>query len=327
MNRSFGFGSDSRRLEPFPPGGVNVASKNPSISIVIVSHNSGHILGECLGRLPDTAEVIVVDNASSDNSVSVAEGYPVRVISLTENVGYGRGCNLGAQAASGDFVLFMNPDVRFEPGSIAKLAEAAEHYPDAAAFAPRLVKPDGSIVFQDSSLLCPPPHNKSKPKHCPAGDCCVEAMSGAAMFWRREAFLGLGGFDERIFLYFEDDDLCRRLRKAGWSLVYVHGALGRHEHGKSTRSKKGGTYFRSFHWAVSKAYVTRKHGVTFRLPVEWLKSVIRGGLAALRFNSERRERYFGLAAGYWTVMTSGNRDSGLQMEPANTTQESHPVRQ
>ena len=86
-------------------------------------------------------------------------------------------------------------------------------------------------------------------------------------------------------------------------------------------------YFRSFHWAVSKAYVTRKHGVTFRPPVEWLKSIIRGSLAALRFNSERRERYFGLAAGYWTVMTSPNRDGALQIEPANTTQESHPVRQ
>jgi len=318
--------ADSRRLEPFPPGGVKVASKIPSFSIVIVSHNSGHILGECLGRLPDTAEVIVVDNASSDDSVTVAEGYPVRVISLTENVGYGRGCNLGAQAATGDFVLFMNPDVRFEPGSIPKLVEAAEHYPGAAAFAPRLVKPDGSIVFQDSSLLCPPPHNKSKPKHHPAGDCCVEAMSGAAMFWRREAFLGLGGFDERIFLFFEDDDLCRRLRKAGWSLVYVHGALGRHEHGKSTRSKKGGTYFRSFHWAVSKAYVTRKHGVTFHPAMQWLKSILRGSLATLRF-SQRRERYFGLAAGYWTVMTSGNLDKGLQMEPSNTTREKHPVRQ
>ena len=278
--------------------------ENQSLSIVIVSYNSGHILGECLARLPDSAEVIVVDNASSDDSARVAGNYPVRVLSLQQNLGYGRGCNMGAQAASGDFILFMNPDVRFEPGAFAKLAEAAERYPDAAAFAPRLMKPDGSIVFQDLSILCPPPHNKSKPKHRPAGDCCVESMSGAAMFWRKEAFLGLGGFDERIFLYFEDDEICRRLRKAGWSLVYVHGALGRHEHGKSTRSQKGGIYFRSFHWAVSKAYVTRKHGVTFRPPMEWLKSVIRGGLAALRFNSERRERYFGLAAGYWSVMTS-----------------------
>ena len=300
--------------------------KDPAISIVIVSHNSGHILGECLGRLPDSVEVIVVDNASSDNSVRVAGSYPVRLLTLPQNVGYGCACNRGAEAASGDFIFFMNPDVRLEFGSIARLAEAAEHYPGAAAFAPRLLKPDGNIVFQDSSILCPPPHNKSKPKHRPAGDCCVESMSGAAMFCRREAFLGLGGFDERIFLYYEDDDLCRRLRKAGWSLVYVHGALGRHEHGMSTRSKKGGTYFRSFHWAVSKAYVTRKHGVLFHPPVEWLKSVIRGGLAALRFNSERRERHFGLAAGYWTVMTAGKHDGARRTERANAPPESHPVR-
>ena len=301
--------------------------KNPAISIVIVSYNSGHILGECLGRLPDAAEVIVVDNASSDDSICVAEAHSVRLISLPENVGYGRACNLGAEAASGEFVLFMNPDVRFEKGSIARLAEAAELYPGAAAFAPRLVKPDGGIVYQDSSILCPPPHNKSKPRHIPAGDCCVEAMSGAAMLCRREAFLGLGGFDERIFLYYEDDDLCRRLRKAGWSLVYVHGALGRHEHGKSTRSKKGGTYVRSLHWAVSKSYVTRKHGVAFHPAMEWFKSLLRGSLATLRFKSERRERYFGLAAGYWSVLTSGDRDGVSQVGRANPTEESRPVRQ
>jgi N-acetylglucosaminyl-diphospho-decaprenol L-rhamnosyltransferase len=306
---------------------VKVTAENPAISIVIVSYNSGHILGECLGRLPDTAEVIVVDNASSDDSIRVAGNYPVRLLTLPQNVGYGPACNVGARGASGDFVLFLNPDVRLEAGSIAKLAEAAEQYPGAAAFAPRLLKPDGSIVFQDSSILCPPPHNKSKPKHVPAGDCCVESMSGAAMFCRKKAFLGLGGFDERIFLYYEDDDLCRRLRKGGWSLVYVHGALGRHEHGKSTRDKKGGIYFRSFHWAVSKSYVTRKHGVAFHPAVEWFKSILRGSLAAVRFNSARRERYFGLAGGYWTVMAGGGRKEDAGAGRANSTRESHPVRQ
>ncbi len=299
--------------------------KDPAISIVIVSYNSGHILDECLGRLPDASEIIVVDNASSDDSVNVAKRYPARLLSAPQNVGFGRACNLGAHEASGDFILFMNPDVRFEPGSIGKLAEAAERYPSAALFAPRLFKPDGSVVFQDSSILCPPPHNKSKPKHIPAADCCVEAMSGAAMFCRREAFQALGGFDERIFLYFEDDDLCRRLRKSGGSIVYVHDAVGRHEHGKSTRSKKGGIYFRSFHWAVSKAYVTRKHGVTLHPPVEWFKSIVRGSLAALRFNFERRERYFGLAGGYWAVMTSGDGDETSGMQPENPAQESPPV--
>jgi N-acetylglucosaminyl-diphospho-decaprenol L-rhamnosyltransferase len=303
-----------------------VTTENPSISIVIVSYNSGHILGECLDRLPDSAEVIVVDNASSDDSVRVAGNYPVLLLTLPQNAGYGPACNVGAREASGDFVLFLNPDVCLDAGSITKLAEAAEQYPCAAAFAPRLLKPDGSIVFQDSSILCQPPHNKSKPKHFPVGDCCVESMSGAAMFWRKEVFLRLGGFDERIFLYFEDDDICRRLRKAGWSIVYVHGAVGRHEHGKSTRIKKGGMYSRSFHWAVSKSYITRKHGVSFHTPMEWFKSILRGSLATLRFNSQRRERYFGLAAGYWTVMMPGKRNRASQTERANASQESHPAR-
>jgi GT2 family glycosyltransferase len=127
-------------------------------------------------------------------------------------------------------------------------------------------------------------------------------LLGAALFCRRALFLELGGFDERIFLYFEDDDLCRRIRNAGWSLVHAHDAVARHGQGNSTRPKAGLTHFSSFHWAVSKSYVTRKHGVPFNPAVEWSKAIMRGCLAALRFNSARRERYFGLAAGYLSVL-------------------------
>ncbi len=290
------------------------------LSIVIVSHDSGHILGGCLSQLPSAAEIIVVDNASSDNSRSVARSCDAQLISLGENVGYGRACNIGVRAASRELVLIMNPDVRLEPDAIAKLTEAADLYPEAAAFTPRLIEPNGEVVFHDASVLGGAPRKKRKDKSAPTGDCSVEIISGAAMLCRRDVFLNVGGFDERIFLYYEDDDLCFRLRKAGWSLVYVNAATGRHDHGKSTRNGRAATFFRSFHWAVSKAYVTRKHGVPFHPRIEWFKATLRGCFAALRRNSTRRERYFGLAAGYrWAIIRSA-------LETYDMEREKEPIR-
>jgi len=227
-----------------------MSTENQRISIVIVSYNSGHILGDCLQQLPANAEIIVVDNASSDDSGAIASEHNARVISLPENVGYGCGCNVGARASSGEFILFLNPDVRFEPDAITKLIDAANRYRSAAALTPRLIEADGSIFFRDSSIISPAPHNSNKPKWSLGGDCSVDTLSGAAMFCRRDAFLSVGGFDEKIFLYYEDDDICRRLREAGWSLVYVYDAVAGHEHGTSTRPKKGSEFFRSFHWAI-----------------------------------------------------------------------------
>jgi N-acetylglucosaminyl-diphospho-decaprenol L-rhamnosyltransferase len=291
-----------------------------TVSIVIVSHDSGHILGDCLGHLPSAAEIIVVDNASSDDARSVARSHDAQLIGLSENVGYGRACNIGVRAASRELVLIMNPDVRLEADAIAKLTEAAECYPQAAAFTPRLIEPNGKVVFHDASVLGGAPRKTRKYKSSPKGDCGVEIISGAAMLCRRDIFLSVGGFDERIFLYYEDDDLCFRLRKAGWSLVYVNAATGRHEHGKSTRSKRGATFFRSFHWAVSKEYVTRKHGIPFHPHREWFKATFRGCLAVLRRNSTRRERYFGLAAGFrWAIIKKA-------LETYDTERAKDPVR-
>jgi N-acetylglucosaminyl-diphospho-decaprenol L-rhamnosyltransferase len=285
------------------PGGV---------SLVIVSHESGHVLGDCLSCAPADCEIIVADNGSADDSVNIARRCGARVLRVGENAGYARASNLGAAAASGEFVLFLNPDVRLERGAITALVAAARRYPGAAAFAPQLVNPDGTVFYRDYSLLCSAPRNKSTPKRPPVGDCSVEMLIGAALMCRRQAFIAIGGFDERIFLYYEDDDICRRLRQAGWSLVHVHDAVVRHEGGKSTRPGCAGTYFRSFHWAVSKTYVSRKHGVPLNPALEWRKAIVRGWMAALRGNLERRERYFGLASGYKAVMQSG----AAWMQPA-----------
>jgi N-acetylglucosaminyl-diphospho-decaprenol L-rhamnosyltransferase len=296
-------------------------SQSLTVSVVIVSYNSGHVLAECLSCLPKMVEIIVVDNNSADDSVDIARDHGATAISLPENVGFGPACNLGARTASGAFVFFVNPDVKLDSGAIEELSSAAMRYPNAGVLAPRIVHADGSTFCKDFSILCSPPANVSRPRRTPSGDCSVEMLLGAALFCRRDLFLELGGFDERIFLYFEDDDLCRRIRNAGWSLVHAHDAVARHGQGNSTRPKAGLTRFASFHWAVSKSYVARKHGAPFNPAVERRKAIMRGCLAALRFNPARRERYFGLAAGYTAVLNgalSGEKHHAVSSSPVKT---------
>lgn len=279
------------------------------VSAVIVSYNSGHALAGCLGGVSGVREVIVVDNNSADDSVEVARACGARVLSLRENVGFGRACNAGARIASGEFVLFVNPDAVATAEAVEALVAAADRYPEAGAFGPRIVHADGSTFSRCDSLISAPVPGASGRKRAFTGDCPVDMLLGAALFCRREVFLSLGGFDENIFLYYEDDDLCCRMRQAGWSLMHVHESIVQHGQGASCGHKPGLMYFSSFHWAVSKAYVARKHGVRLSPAKECLKSLLRGVLAALRFSTPRRERYFGLAAGYMSVLRSRRRDN------------------
>ena len=184
------------------------------ITAIVVAFDSAHALPDCLGALArERAPVIVVDNASSDSSAELAERLGVRVIRNARNEGYGRANNSGARAAESDFLLIVNPDIALEPGAVAALLAAAERYPDAGLLAPRIVEADGRFFFQPRSLLSPYLKNPGGRLALPEGDACAPYLSGACFMIRRALFLRLGGFDENIFLFYEDDDLCRRDRR------------------------------------------------------------------------------------------------------------------
>ncbi len=102
-----------------------------------------------------------------------------------------------------------------QPGAADALLAAAEAYPDAGLFAPRIVEPDGRFFFQPRSLLAPYLTNPGGKLHPPEADACAPFLSGACLMVRRDLFLALGGFDPNIFLFYEDDDLCRRIADGG----------------------------------------------------------------------------------------------------------------
>jgi N-acetylglucosaminyl-diphospho-decaprenol L-rhamnosyltransferase len=163
--------------------------------------------------------------------------------------------------------------------------------------APRIVEPDGRFFFQPRSLLSPYLPNPRGRLVLPEGDCCAPFLSGACFLIRRGLFLRLGGFDPGIFLFYEDDDLCRRVAEAGHALVHVHGAVARHARGSSSAPQPGRIFQSRWHQAWSRAYVSRKYGLPNPAPGMVLVNALKTLPALLSLRRGLVERHAGSAAG------------------------------
>jgi GT2 family glycosyltransferase len=212
-----------------------------TVAVLIVNYNGGALLRTCLQALAaqdrPADRVIVVDNASDDDSLQLAEPLlrDVELIRLSTNVGFARGNNIAAAAANGfDALALLNPDAFAEPGWLKALVDAAEREPHYSSFASRLVfaaQPDrldgAGDTYHVAGRAWRNGHG-SLQATWPALDVEVFAPCAAAALYRRDAFAAIGGFDEGYFCYFEDVDLGFRLRLQGGRALYVHGAVVRH---------------------------------------------------------------------------------------------------
>ena len=266
---------------------------------IIVAHDSAHALPDCLAALrAEGVSALVVDNASRDGSADLAQRLGARVIRNARNEGYGRANNRGARAAEGaSHLLILNPDLVLRPGAVAALRAALRAYPDAGLYAPRIVEPDGRFFYQAQSFLSPYLANPGARRDLPEGDACAPFLSGACLVAERALFLDLGGFDERIFLFYEDDDLCRRVADAGRALVHVHGAVALHGRGRSSAPERGRVFRARWHLAWSKAYVARKYGLPDPSLGTLLANAPKAALSLLALRRAGWERYAGSAAG------------------------------
>lgn len=266
--------------------------RDHDVTVITVTFNSAAVIATLLATVPEHVRVIVVDNASSDDTVAVAGRWPnVTVLPLTSNSGFGAACNAGAALCDTPYVFFVNPDAWLGPGCIDALTAAAANTAERAAFNPRFLDQDLNLSLRGPSrFLGRARGERAAPLNA---DARLDVLHGAAMFMRREDFTGSGGFDTRIFLYFEDDDLSLRLLSHGFALCHVHDALVHHSGGGSTPVSPSLTRFKNYHWQSSELYVAEKHGVPLRraplfgkLMVRWLRSVV-------RLNASERQKYEG----------------------------------
>lgn len=233
------------------------------VTIVAVCYNSSDVLPDMLASVPHATPVVLIDNASKDTGKlkEEAEACGAILIKNDVNMGFGTACNQGAAVAETEFILFLNPDARLQPDTLETLVAAAERYPSASAMNPRIATMEGRPVFQRNSALIDRTERMSR--GWPAGDCEVPILSGAALFVRRAAFETIGGFDPRIFLYHEDDDLSRRLMAQCGPLYFIRDAFVKHMCGRSSARSPEVAALKAWHMGRSRVYVMRKHDRPF----------------------------------------------------------------
>ena len=244
------------------------------IATIIVSFNSERVIRDAVASVPGDSDVIVVDNASRDRTTEIVAETRAQLVPLDRNLGFGTACNRGAAHATGEFLLFLNPDARLAPDALDRLCAAAERYPEAAAFNPRILDEEDKPVLRAPSRFGASDARKHQPASAHS-DTPVDVLSGAALFCRRAAFQEVGGFDENIFLFFEDDDLCLAFTDAGHTLMHVHDAIVHHIGGAGSPPSARLTQFKNYHWMRSYQYLSTKRGRQFPIA----KTCLRNGLS------------------------------------------------
>jgi hypothetical protein len=215
---------------------------NP-IAVVIVNYNTRGLLRNCLAMVQaeNPSEVVVVDNASSDGSVEMVQAeYPWALLHPNKrNIGYGAAANQGIASCTAKYVLLLNSDTLLHSGALSALTAYLDSDMRAAVVGPRLVNSDGTLQascypfpgtltwFIDNDDLAwlvrrvPVLRNRLLRTWCHTRVRVVPWVKGAAVAIRRSAFEEVKGFDESFFLYFEETDLCRRLKAAGWQTHFA----------------------------------------------------------------------------------------------------------
>lgn len=252
------------------------------VSVVIVTYNSGEYITRCLESIykqtkKNIFELIIVDNASSDSTVSIVKQHfpKANIIKNEANKGFGAANNQGAKIAKGRFILFLNPDTELISDAISIFLSTCNLQP-ATCLGGRQVNSSGKDAFSFGnfpSILqligdvgfrrLYPRYYKNKLSPACVVDFSepqeVDYVSGAALFIRRDVFEKVDGFDESYFMYYEEVDLARRLQVAGYKLQVVPSATIVHHESLSTSNHSGFNYQKYGMLEKSKYLYFKKH--------------------------------------------------------------------
>jgi GT2 family glycosyltransferase len=261
------------------------------LSIIIVNYNTRELLEQVLQSIRDNAcarqyEVIVVDNHSTDGSVAMLhERFPaVGRIENDYNAGFSKANNQGAAIAAGEYLLFLNSDTVLQEHALDVLLSMLEDHHEVAMAGAKLLNEDGSLqrscgIFPNLetefylrsflSRLFPENNLFSKYKLAPEryqAQMPVDWLSGACLMIRKSIFDQVQGFDENFYMFYEDVDLCYRIRNLGYAIMYLPDALCMHRHGGSwlhvreipvRNSCRSALYFFEKHYPVWQGWLLR----------------------------------------------------------------------
>jgi GT2 family glycosyltransferase len=277
----------------------------PAVTVVVVTWQGAHLLGPCLDSLAGQTlphEVVVVDNASTDDTAAVLAAHPdVRVIANEENLGFAGGAQQGLDAATGEWVAFLNNDAVADPDWLATLVTAAQADPGVAAVTSLLLLAgtDPPRVNNAGVVLLPTLYGADRAAGADPATVAEPAevfgFSGGAALLRRSAAVAVGGFPVRFFLYYEDTDLSWRLRLAGWTIRYEPRAVVHHRHAAS--SDPSSQLF-AFHNERNRLLTLARCGPAGAAAGAWLRFILTtASLALRRLRTGRGQRAHNLQVG------------------------------
>lgn len=289
---------DGLRDSEHSDAAAKVARVSAKLAVVTVTYSPGehleHFLATLTGATELPTQVIMADNGSTDGAPEAAEAaHPnVRLLHTGGNIGYGGAVNRAVAEVdpSAEFVVVANPDVRWGPGSLDRLLEAAQRWPRAGALGPLIREPDGSIYPSARSV----PTLVSGAGHALLGtvwpsnpwtlryrqdneavaERAVGWLSGSCLLLRRAAFDAVDGFDSRYFMYMEDVDLGDRLGRAGWLNVYIPDAEVTHAKGHA--AGRHPELMLPAHHDSAYRFQADRHPHLWQAPLRW---ALRAGLA------------------------------------------------
>ncbi|MBI5214824.1 MAG: glycosyltransferase family 2 protein [Ignavibacteriae bacterium] len=275
---------------------------SPDVSIIIVTYNSASYIEQCIHSIHEHSqqtsfEIIIVDNCSLDTTVQIIESkFPqAKIFQNQHNVGFASANNQGIEASEGKYILLLNPDTEFKSNLLQESLTFLKHHPDVGCVGPQILNVDGSIqrtgvsfpslwnsfveIFFLEQLF---PSTRIFGRHRrlfdnPNEEHIVDYLQGSCLMFPKQVLQKLAGMDERFFLYFEETDLCYRLKQEGWKTVYVPQAKLLHYGGSGSEYYNEFrllNYHKSFLLFHSKHYSQTKQ-IVFRL-ILFARAFVRG---------------------------------------------------
>lgn len=280
----------------------NVEKKDESsVSAIFVTYNGASIIERSIGKiinLPEIAKCYIVDNNSSDEIEDIIDNinsHKIEFIKNDKNLGFGVANNIALEKVKTPYALCINPDAILENDSLEELISKFTLYPNAAAIAPILTYENGIVQASYKRNVFDRERNKY---HfiIPEGDICADFLSGAVLLFNMEKLRKVGFFDPNIFLFYEDDDLCLRIKNAGYNLILSPSTKVVHLLGKSTPDTSQHRMFKHKHMIKSRLYLEKKYmgknsakKLSYKLFILYgIKTIV----YAIMLNNKKREIYY-----------------------------------
>ena len=227
-----------------------MTSEKTKISFIIVTWNTAQITKKCvetINRFIPKQEIIVVDNGSADNTVNILKKINnVKIIENHANLGFAKANNIGFEAATSEYIIFINSDIELLDNSLLKMVEFFQNNPDVGLVGPKFLNPDltpQASVFPPQTVLNAfkefwLDQKESYSKYLPQGSKPTKVLyiSGGCITINKKFFEKIGKWNEDYFFYFEDMDLCRKINHAGKQIIYYPQCQVIHRHGASGKN-------------------------------------------------------------------------------------------